>query len=477
MLIEYYGSIKKLQYSIIIAVVIVGSIVILQLSHSELIGKFRRNRLKYHETTRSGIRISSVRCSEESGFFSSLGPSCKFSNICVRGSSVFLTLQDNINVRPWLGVKPSVPSSLEDMEGQFNMRSFTYQRSQFLDGPPRPIGLVARVGGDRRRNFTFQPEIISFSQFTSNYTVDYRDELLIPVSLYAAGNAGHMLWETLAPALGLASYFGHSFSPGDRPLRLLVLNHCDEPNDWDILFGYPVVSCYRYVEGFLSLLSDKPPIFLSKRPYIKNERPLCFSQGISGYGPFHSFIAGQTVMSSIGNRALRDALYFRLGLKTVRVKRKSLHITVQIKRVGRHGGIMDNREEVESFIKANFVSYKKFHIQVTILNLEITTITDQIRMLASTDIYFSSGGTGLYMSSLLPDDTIVIGIPKCEHGCGFNEIHQIQTLSNVHLLPFPLSDSDLDIIDRNHYKLPILYLNETLCIAIEQALTVRDIVF
>ncbi|CAF3959834.1 unnamed protein product [Adineta steineri] len=439
MLIEYYGSIKKLQYSIIIAVVIVGSIVILQLSHSELIGKFRRNRLKYHETTRSGIRISSVRCSEESGFFSSLGPSCKFSNICVRGSSVFLTLQDNINVRPWLGVKPSVPSSLEDMEGQFNMRSFTYQRSQFLDGPPRPIGLVARVGGDRRRNFTFQPEIISFSQFTSNYTVDYRDELLIPVSLYAAGNAGHMLWETLAPALGLASYFGHSFSPGDRPLRLLVLNHCDEPNDWDILFGYPV--------------------------------------GISGYGPFHSFIAGQTVMSSIGNRALRDALYFRLGLKTVRVKRKSLHITVQIKRVGRHGGIMDNREEVESFIKANFVSYKKFHIQVTILNLEITTITDQIRMLASTDIYFSSGGTGLYMSSLLPDDTIVIGIPKCEHGCGFNEIHQIQTLSNVHLLPFPLSDSDLDIIDRNHYKLPILYLNETLCIAIEQALTVRDIVF
>ncbi|CAF2739347.1 unnamed protein product [Rotaria sp. Silwood2] len=203
----------------------------------------------------------------------------------------------------------------------------------------------------------------------------------------------------------------------------------------------------------------------------------------------------------IGHRTVRNVIYSRLGLSTARPKHGSLRLTLQIKRAGRHGGVMDNREQVEAFIKQNFSSYKNVRIEVNMLHLDTTSIPDQVRTLAKTDIYFSSAGSGLYMSSLLPDDTIVIGMPRCNRmplpvnarelrpgvdgqaqdalfsSCsGFYEFQHIQTLSNVHLIPFPLGAISLRLDDPNHYNLPISYLNETLTIAIEEALALREAV-
>jgi hypothetical protein len=249
--------------------------------------------------------------------------------------------------------------------------------------------------------------------------MEYHHEIATISSLYAAGNAGHLLWEAFAPPFGAVNYFGID-TEGLKKRRTLHVSTCEDPNE-DILYGYPIQNCKHYMDGFGPLVSDLEPFYLTHIP--ADDKMHCFSDLVIANEWENAFVEedGKTnsYAVSAAHRSMRNQIYKRLGLTLKKTgenpsEERPLRLLVQFKTSGRHGRMFQNREEVMQTIETTIAENFPGQVNVEVLNLDSTTIADQIRALASADIYFTNGGSGFYLSNMLQEGTIVVAPTQCD---------------------------------------------------------------
>ncbi|KAI3650118.1 hypothetical protein MP228_005750 [Amoeboaphelidium protococcarum] len=329
---------------------------------------------------------------------------CHFKNLCIKnGQFVAAFRKDGRDRPPFMFVTNKKYSSRRNV-----------MTSPFLaeDNRDHRYGFTRRQGLEKEYGQgSIQIQAVDGPlKVAGNSEVVYHRELAAISSLYAAGNAGHMLWETFAPSFGAAEFLSVG-SSGSMPRRVLFPQSCAHP-DKDVLYEYPLRNCLYFTANYLGVVSDQAPYVVTE---MNDGKTTCFSDVVLSNEWFNGFVHEDPISITVAHKSMRNYIYKRLNVTSQNgfQPKKSLTFLVQFKKSGRHGRMFQNATAVLEIVKQT-IKKSQVPIELKVLDLENTSIQDQIRAIASADIYFTNGGSGFYLSNMLPDGAIVIAPAQCD---------------------------------------------------------------
>ncbi|KAI3643630.1 hypothetical protein MP228_004999 [Amoeboaphelidium protococcarum] len=397
---------------------------------------------------------------------------CHFKNLCLRNGQFIAAFRPEKELRP-----PYLFQTDAEYQSQ-GQNDWPFRMQDNADGH---YGFTRRVYLEENHH---QNEVsvhqIDGPISKNDGSVIMYDDLAVVTSLYAAGNAGHMLWEAFAPGFGASEFL--SATSASQKRRILFSQSCRD-NDRDVLYDYPVDNCLYFTASYVGLVSDQHPMVVTE---MQDGKTHCFKDVVIPNQWFNRFVYDDPIATTQSHMQMRNYMYSRLGIKPQRrLRGQSLKFLVQLKKSGRHGRMFANSSEILSVIQSVINRHRILvDIQLQTLDLSSTSIQDQVRALSNADIYFTNGGSGLYLSNMLRDGTVVIAPTQCDvrrdmneekryilkklastnpqwyHKfdqpddtfieCTTYEVDMINSLGYINLLPLPVRPGDV-LLDSNFH--------------------------